>query len=116
MDQRLTQALEFANYRLTLQTQRQNILARVEAALLVKYQNTIFRACPELISFVGMSAIRSKDQPLYVDDQNGNTQSITDKNDFLSALETAYQTAMEMKYQEQQKLKSARNSSKVVGL
>lgn len=116
MDQRLTQALEFANYRLTLQAQRQNILARVEAALLVSYQNTIFKSTPELISFVGVHSVASKDRPLYVDDQNGNTHKIENKSEFLQSLLEAYDNAYALKHQEQQKLKSARNTAKIVGL
>ena len=43
MDNRLTDALAFANYRLTLQTHRKNIDARVEAMLLLNYNNSIFK-------------------------------------------------------------------------
>lgn len=115
MDQRITDALAFANYRLTLQTHRQNILARVEAALLVSYQNAIFRSSPELISFVGIQAARSN-QPLYVDDTTGNTQCIEDANEFLEFLIRAYDTAYSLKHQEQEKLKTSRTPSKIVGI
>lgn len=114
MDQKISDALAFANYRLTLQTHRQNIQARVEAALLVNYQNAIFRSSPELISFVGLLTMR--DNPVYVDDTNGNTHLIDDASAFLDALISAYTSAHSLKHQEQQKLKTARTTSKIVGV
>jgi hypothetical protein len=114
MDQRLSDALAFANYRLTLQVQRQNILARVETALLITHQGAVFRASLELISFVGLMAIRDDD--LYVDDNSGNCHRIEDKNQFLDLLVKTYNNANKIKLEEQQKLKSARTTAKIVGL
>ncbi len=115
MDQRLNDALAFANYRLTLQIQRQNIIARVEAALLVSYQNSIFRASPELIGFVESHSRISK-EPLIVNDQSDNATIILDPMDFAEHLVKAYDSAMSLKHQEQQRLKTARNPAKLVGL
>ncbi len=115
MDQRLNDALAFANYRLTLQIQRQNIMARVEAALLVSYQNSIFRASPELIGFVDAHSRLSK-EPLIVNDQSDNAIVIESPAEFAEQLIKAYDSAMVLKQQEQQKLKTARNPAKIVGL
>jgi len=114
MDTRLNDALAFANYRLTLQIQRQNIEAQTDAALLVSYQNAIFKASQSLIAFVGLKTMRS--ETLLVEDNSGNVISIVDNNEFLTALITAYDAAMTLKQQEQQKLKSARSTAKIVGL
>jgi len=114
MDTRLNDALAFANYRLTLQVQRQNIDAQTDTALLVSYQNAIFKSSQSLIAFVGLKAARG--ESLLVEDNSGNVISITDTNEFLSALIKAYDTAMALKQQEQQKLKSARSTAKIVGL
>lgn len=115
MDQRLTDALAFANYRLTLQVHRQNIEARTQAALLVNYQNTSFRVTAEMIAFVGVMTVRKK-ETLYVDDEQGNTQLIENKNEFLDLISSTYEKAYAIKHQEQQKLKAARNPGKIVGL
>lgn len=115
MDQRLNDALAFANYRLTLQIHRQNIEARVNDALLASYQGAIFKATQELISFVGLYAARNESE-LYVDDQQGNTHLIEDKNAFLDLLIKTYNLAYSIKHQEQKKLKSARTPSKIVEL
>jgi seryl-tRNA(Sec) selenium transferase len=114
MDQKISDALAFANYRLTLQTHRQNILARTEAALLVNHQNAIFRASTEMIAFV--STLAARQVPVYVDDSNGTTHLIDDPAGFLDALVSAHVAAYSLKHQEQQKLKSARTSSKIVGM
>jgi hypothetical protein len=114
MDKRLTDALAFANYRLTLQIQRQNIEARIEAALLASFQNAIFKSTLELISFVSIKA--SRNEKVLVEDQSGNVILIENANDFLSVLLTTYDSAMELKQAEQAKLKSARTTAKIVGL
>lgn len=114
MDKKLEDALAFANYRLTLQIQRQNIDARVDTALLASHQNAIFKSSQELIAFVGLKAIRG--EKLLVEDHSGNVIQIDNANDFLSALIQAYDSAMELKQLEQKKLKSARSTAKIVGL
>lgn len=115
MDQRLNDALAFANYRLTLQVQRQNILARVEAALLLSYQNSIFRATPELVAFVSAHQQLSS-SALYVNDQSDNAVKIDNPQEFAQQLVQTYDAAMALKHQEQQRLKTARNPAKIVGL
>ena len=114
MDNRLNDALAFANYRLTLQIQRQNIEARVSAALLLSHQGAIFKTTPELIAFVGLRAIRS--EVLLVEDNSSNVITIADNNAFLDALIKTYDSAMKLKQEEQQRLKSARSTAKIVGL
>jgi hypothetical protein len=114
MDKKLEDALAFANYRLTLQIQRQNIDARVDTALLVSHQNAIFKSSQELIAFVGIKAIRA--EKLLVEDNSGNVIQIDNTNDFLSVLIQAHDSAMELKQLEQKKLKSARSTAKIVGL
>lgn len=114
MDTRLNDALAFANYRLTLQVQRQNIEARVNAALIVSYQNAIFKSSQTLIAFVGLKITRA--ERLLVEDNSGNVILIENPNEFLSALLAAYDAGMELKQLELQKLKSARTTAKIVGL
>ena len=114
MDNRLNEALAFANYRLTLQVQRQNIEARVNAALIVSYQNAIFKSSQTLIAFVGLRTMRADN--LLVEDNSGNVIQIENPTEFLDALLLAYDSAMELKQQELQKLKSARSTAKIVGL
>lgn len=114
MDNRLNDALAFANYRLTLQIQRQNIDARVQSALLLSYQGAIFKTTQELISFVGLKAIRA--EVLLVEDHSGNVISIDNAQEFLDKLIQTYDSAMKLKQEEQIRLKSARSTAKIVGL
>lgn len=114
MDKRLTDALAFANYRLTLQIQRQNIDARVQSALLVSHQGAIFKATQELISFVD-AKVRIGSE-LLVEDNSGNVITIENPQDFLKLLTQTYDSAMKLKQEEQKRLKSARTTAKIVGL
>ena len=114
MDNRLSDALAFANYRLTLQIQRQNIAARVEVALTFSYQNAIFKASISTISFVDVKVRANTD--LYIEDQSANVIKIEDPGAFLAALINVYDSAMQLKLEEQQKLKFARTTAKIVGL
>lgn len=114
MDKRVSEALAFANYKLTLQVQRQNIDARVATAMLVSSQGAIFKTTQELISFVELHCRLSID--LLVEDHSGNVIKIDNPQEFLSLLIDAYTSAMQFKHAEQQKLKAARSTAKIVGL
>jgi len=113
-DKKLNEALAFANYRLTLQVQRQNIEARVEAALLVSCNGAIFKATQSLINFVSLRVIRN--EQILVEDNSTNVIVIEDGNNFLKILLDAYDSAMQLKQEEQKRLKSARSTAKIVGL
>ncbi len=113
-DKKLNEALAFANYRLTLQVQRQNIEARVEAALLVSYNGALFKATQELINFVALRVMRN--ESVLVEDNSTNVITILDSNEFLNLLLAAYDSAMQLKQDEQKRLKSARSTAKIVGL
>jgi len=113
-DKKLNEALAFANYRLTLQVQRQNIEARVEAALLVSYNGALFKATQELINFVALRVMRN--ESVLVEDNSTNVITILDSTEFLNLLLAAYDSAMQLKQDEQKRLKSARSTAKIVGL
>lgn len=113
-DKKLNEALAFANYRLTLQVQRQNIEARVESALLVSFNGAIFKASHTLINFVALRVIRN--EQILVEDNSNNVIAIEDGNAFLKVLLDAYDSALQLKQEEQKRLKSARSTAKIVGL
>jgi len=112
--QKLNEALAFANYRLTLQVQRQNIEATFHTALILSHQGSIFKVSRELISFVD-TALRTG-QALLVDDQTGNVVQIDNPQEFLNLCFETYNAAMQAKKVAQQQLKSARSTAKIVGL
>ena len=115
MDNRLNDALAFANYRLTLQVQRQNIEARINAALLFSFQSAIFKATPELITYIDF-ALRSDNETVLIEDQSSNVIEIIDVAGFLVIVFDTHQAALKLKQQEQHRLKSARSTAKIVGL
>ena len=116
MDNRLNDALAFANYRLSLQIQRRNIEQRVLAALVVNYDGFVFNVSQELINFVSAHLQFNRDNQLIVDDQKENAIIINEPDKFISVLFNAYNQAMQLKRAEQEKLKLARNPGKLVGL
>jgi hypothetical protein len=115
MDDRLKKALDFANYRLTLQTQRKNIDARVESMLLLNYNNYVFKVTQDLIGYVSAQVSLNPKKVLYIADSIGNTSSIDKSKEFLKKLLETYDKAMQLKWDEQQKLKKARATKTVVG-
>ena len=112
--QKLNEALAFANYRLTLQVQRQNIDATFHTALVLSYRGSIFKVSRELISFT--DAANRCGLPVLVDDQTGNVVQIDDPQEFLKQCFETYNAAMQAKKLAQQQLKSARSTAKIVGL
>ena len=115
MDTRLNDALAFANYRLTLQVQRQNIEARINAALLFSFQGAIFKATPELISYADYVS-RLGNTTVFVEDQSSNVIEVIDITGFMRLVFETHQSALKLKQQEQHRLKSARSTAKIVGL
>jgi hypothetical protein len=114
MEQRINDALAFANYRLTLQVQRKNIQARVKSALVISYQNSIFTVSKELISLV--SVLSQSNFDVIVDDDSDNAVKIENPAGFLEILCATYRSAMQIKKEAQDKIKTARNPGKLVGL
>jgi hypothetical protein len=116
MDNRLNDALAFANYRLTLQIQRKNIEQRVTAALVLNYSGYVFNVSKELINFVSAHLQFNRESQLIIDDQKENAVVIDNPDEFIERMFACYNQAMQLKRAEQEKLKSARNPGKLVGL
>lgn len=115
MDEKLKKALEFANHRLTLQVQRQNIEARFATALIFSHKNSVFVASIELVHYINLAIAQNKKSVL-IHDQNGNVVILKELTEFTDQCNSVYESAMQIKYDDQQKLKSARSVGKIVGL
>jgi hypothetical protein len=59
MDDRLTKALEYSNYKVTVFQQKQNLKLRLENLLTFAHNGGMFKITQELISFV--SSLLQKD-------------------------------------------------------
>lgn len=115
MDDKLKEALEFSNYRLTLNNQKQNLKQRMNTMLTVGYSNSMFTATLELINFVQHLLDKKVEQFVFIDD-NENPVLIKDLEDFHSKMFSAYNEALNEYYNDYEKLKKQRNTKSLVGL
>lgn len=108
MDDRLEKALEFANYRVGLFNQKENIKLKMETMLSYGINGGIFKATPELISFITLISSHGKDTVVLID-INGNPIEITDLDLFKNELLSRYFEATNYYHVEYTKLRKARS-------
>ena len=113
MDERLERALEFSNYRITIENQRANIKRRYDTMIVVHHNNGSFKADSETISFVS-ALIQAKTKSAVILDQKGNPIEIEDLKVFLDGLIEAYHQATNEFLGEHKKLARARNIKKAM--
>jgi len=115
MDDKLKEALEFSNFRLTLNNQKQNLKQRMNTMLTIGFNGNMFTAKLELINFVKQLLDLNVRQYIFLDD-NENPVLITDLLEFHSRLLSTYTEALNEYYVENEKLKKLRDTKKLVGL
>lgn len=89
IDERLQAALTNANYRVTLNTQKQNARLRYQKALTYALNGGIFMITPELISFVQALVSMGKKNAILLD-YNQNPVEIADVVDFMEVIVDKY--------------------------
>lgn len=114
MDQRLNDALEFSNYRLTLANHKKNLRLRAEALQVVSHAGGMFRADTALITWLDL-VIRSGAEQYVLIDQNDQPVLITDLAVLKDRLFDAYTKSMNLLHVEYEKIKRARTVQKIVG-
>jgi hypothetical protein len=115
MDDKLKEALEFSNFRLTLNNQKQNLKHRMNTMLTIGYNGHMFTARLELINFVKQLLDLGVKQYIFLDD-NENPVMVSDLLDFHSRLLSLYTEALNEYYVEHEKIKKMRDTKKLVGL
>ncbi len=115
MDDKLKEALEFSNYRLTLNNQKLNLKQRMNTMLTIGYSNSMFTTSLELINFVQHLLDKKVEQFVFIDD-NDNPVLITALEDFHTKLFSAYTEALNEYYNDYEKLKKKRDTKGLVGL
>jgi len=112
MDERLEKALEFANYRTTIEAQRKAIKRRFKSMSIVHHSNGVFVADDKTICFVALMAENYDDA--VVIDSKGNPIEIADLKDLYTQLKEAYLQATNEYYSEIKKLSLARSIKKAL--
>ena len=115
MDKKLEEALDFSNFRFTLNTRKQNLKLRMRSMLTVGYKNTLFTASMELINFSKLVMDAGNEKFVFIDD-NSNPVMIDDVKDFHARLLGAYSAAVNEFYIENEKLKKLRSTKQLAGI
>ena len=113
MDERLEKALEFSNYRVTIENQRANLKRRFEAMLVVHHENASFTANAETIAFV-KALIDSGNTEAVILDSKESPVEIDELEKFLETLIETYHRATNEYIVESRKLARARNIKKAM--
>lgn len=92
MDDRLKQAIDFSNFNITLQNQKQVLKDRYEDELVFYSQGGKFTATKDLVNFVNF-LVQSKQPSAIITDDNGTPFDIKNLNKFLTDITNTYFTA-----------------------
>jgi hypothetical protein len=108
MDDRLTKALEYSNYKVTVFQQKQNLKLRLENLLTFAHNGGMFKITQELISFV--SSLLQKDvQEVVLIDSRENPVKISNLEEFYDTILSQYFEATNEYHLEFEKLRKARS-------
>ena len=113
MDKNLEKALELSDYRLTLYNRKQDIKLKLNNSLLISYDNNVFKATKELISFIKVCLLDNITN-IAVFDINDNPVLINDLEKLYSILFSTYTKAYNECFIEYEKLKKSRNVEKMI--
>lgn len=114
MDKALQEALEFSNYRTTLENQKTNLKHRLQVQRTVSHAGGLFTATPELIAYTKFLVDSNFEQQVFID-ENKIPVMVRDLPNFLNRLNEAYTTAMNEYFVEYEKTKRQRNVKSLVG-
>lgn len=115
MSTKLSKALEFANYRVTLNIQHNNMKARVQTLLNYSINGGTFNITHDLISFVKVLLDRDMESAVLLDVYNNPIQ-IEKLDDFLEELISRYFEATNEYYADYSKLKKSRKVHKLIDI
>lgn len=115
MDSRLEQALEYANYKVTVFQQKENLKLRLENMLTLAHNGGIFRVSDTLISFVD-TLLRRDITEVTLIDSRGNPVKVSDLKAFQDEAFTKYFEATNEYQVEFDKLRKARSVKQVTDL
>lgn len=114
MDERLSKALEFANYRQTLAIQRKTLKEKINGKLTYGHSGGLFKINRELIVFVQMLIDQGRIENVPLIDENGNPVLVPDLQSFKDDIVDRYFTAIYEYYEDYQKIKSSRSVEKLL--
>ena len=114
MSSKLTKALEFANYRTTLNIQHNNLKAKVQTLLNYSINGGTFEISQTLISFVKVLIAQEQDKAVLLDIYNNPIE--VELQTFLEEIISRYFEATNEYHAEYQKLRKSRKVHKLIDL
>lgn len=114
MSSKLTKALEFANYRRTLNVQHNNLKAKVQTLLSYSINGGTFQIDQVLISFVKTLLDQEHTKAVLLDIYNNPIQ--IELEEFLEEITSRYFEATNEYHAEYEKLKKSRKVHKLIDL
>lgn len=108
MDERLSKALEFANYSVTLANQRRALKEKYLADVIHYHNGGCFAITKELINFVKLQIDTGNDSGVVLIDDNDIPVEIANMDEFFDTILNKYFTASNEYYTEYQKLRKNR--------
>lgn len=109
MDQRLSQALEFSNYMVTLSNQKRVLYEKFKTDIIFYQNGATFTVSKELITFLKTLIDTGNDSDIVLVDDNDLPVMIEDLKSFFNSVLDKYFSAANEYYAEYQKLKVKRS-------
>jgi len=114
MDERLSKALDFSNYMVTLNNQKRLLTEKYQENLLHFYNGCQFTVTKELINFVKLLLDNHQDDVAVLTDDNGIPTIVDDIEKFYNEIFNVYFEASNYYHTEYMKLKNQRSIEKLV--
>lgn len=116
MDDRLKKALDFSNYRQTVNIQRKNLKEKLQAKLTYGHGGGVFYIDQSLISFVQLCIDQGRTNGVPLLDSNDNPIMIDDLKTFRDEIFDRYFTASFEYLKEYEVIKKSRTVEKLLDL
>lgn len=108
MDERLSKALDFANYSVTLANQKRALKEKYLADIVHYHNGGCFSVSKELINFVKLQIDTGNDAGVVLIDDSDTPIEIADMNEFFDTVLNKYFAASNEFYTEYQKIRKNR--------
>ena len=109
MDERLSKALEFSNYMVTLNNQKRILKEKYYESAVHYFNGGQFAVTKELITFVNMLCTKGNDSDIVLLDDNDTPVKIEDLNTFFTDILDIYFTATNEYQTEYEKIRTKRS-------
>jgi hypothetical protein len=115
MDERLERALEYANFKTSLNTQKENLKIEMENLLHFAHAGGIFKIDRELLCFLDILEKKGIEEVVLIDSRE-NPVKILNVPDFYDDVMSRYFEATNKYHTEYDKIKKARSVKQSIGL